>query len=116
MLPARLTTARSARPPPCRARLTNAGDPWVTASDIGTAAYCPYQLYLRCGGAPVDARTAANLASGRLSHQRWNARELTRWDALSRRRRWIPTLRGVLRTALVLTLFAAALVGLGSGP
>jgi hypothetical protein len=46
--------------------------PWVTASQIGQAAYCPYQLYLQTKGAPLSNRTHSSLAKGTAKHQEFN--------------------------------------------
>lgn len=49
--------------------------PWLTASAIGQAAYCPYQLYLARGGAVRDAASTAALRRGDTAHRAWNARQ-----------------------------------------
>ena len=47
-------------------------DPWVTASEIGNAAYCPYQLYLAKQGVRVDRQTKARIARGEQAHRQYN--------------------------------------------
>ena len=74
--------------------------PWLDASAVGQAAYCPYQLYLARHGAARDAASLEALERGTAAHARWNVGQ--------RRRRGSRTLVVVLRVALALVLLAAA--------
>lgn len=74
--------------------------PWVTASAVAQAAYCPYQLYLASAGVAPDAAGRRVLADGADDHRRW-----TRARRMTERRR-----RGALAFAVIALL--AVLVGL----
>lgn len=43
----------------------------VTASDVGQAAYCPYQLYLRAQGVQPDHAARVAIRRGHLGHDAW---------------------------------------------
>jgi len=45
---------------------------WVTASDAGNAAYCPYQLYLKKQGIKPSKKAVKRMASGTVAHVKYN--------------------------------------------
>ena len=81
--------------------------PWVSASAVGQATYCPYQLYLARGGAPPDEAAGRALAEGRRTHAAWNVEQRRAADTGR-----LPSLaRSLLPIALAIA--ALALVALG---
>ena len=69
--------------------------PWVTASDVGKAEYCPYALYLAKNNVSVSRASKVNMARGNKSHKRWDVER----DAAG---------GGLGRSLLKLVLFALA--------
>jgi len=80
--------------------------PWVTASAVGQAAYCPYQLYLARSGAERDATAGEALTRGEAVHEHWteHQRDGSR-RAVARERR-----AALSRIAIVLLIVATVVV------
>ena len=77
--------------------------PWISASAVGRATYCPYQLYLARGGATPDEATSRALAVGRRTHAAWNLEQRRTADT------------GLARSLFRIALAAAALALLALG-
>jgi len=46
--------------------------PWITASDIAAATYCPYQLYLKNSSTKPDRQSRKKAKAGIRAHQVYN--------------------------------------------
>ena len=54
----------------------NHSDVWVTASQIGNAAYCPYQLYLKESGVTPDKSAVVRMKKGNQAHDRYSKNKI----------------------------------------
>lgn len=78
--------------------------PFVSASEVGEAAFCPYSLYLKRQGVRPDPRAREALRRGSGGHARWATGEArTHGLAPYRPGRWV-ALAGVI-ALFVLLLF-----------
>lgn len=71
--------------------------PWVNASDIGKAEFCPYSLYLSKKGIKPSRQTQSKMIEGLKSHQQWDH------ERVSGKRIW-------LRVAVAIALIAVAIL------
>jgi len=46
--------------------------PWVTASEVGTADICPYQLYLKQKGVKRSEESVQSIRRGNVKHEQYN--------------------------------------------